>query len=67
MVFPDTDTAVAAFLSAGATTLAIRNSGQHAVEQTLNDALAPFGVEIDEIPATPQRIRAAIRNAEKTA
>jgi hypothetical protein len=29
--------------------------------------LSPFGVEIDEIPATPQRIRAAIRNAEKAA
>ena len=42
MVFPDTGTAVAAFLSAGATALAIRHSGQHAVEQTLNDALAPF-------------------------
>jgi SAM-dependent methyltransferase len=42
MVFPDTGTAVAAFLSAGATALAIRHSGQHAVEQALNDALAPF-------------------------
>jgi len=42
MVFPDTGTAVAAFLSAGATALAIRHSGQHAVEQTLDDALAPF-------------------------
>ncbi len=29
----------------------------------INDALAPFGVEIDEMPATPQRIRAALRNA----
>ena len=38
-----------------------------AVINAVNDALAPFGVEIDEIPATPQRIRAAIRNAEKTA
>jgi len=42
MVFPDTGTAVDAFLSAGATAIAIRHSGQHAVEQTLNDALAPF-------------------------
>ncbi len=38
-----------------------------AVINAVNDALSPFGVEIDEIPATPQRIRAAIRNAEKTA
>jgi len=34
-----------------------------AVINALNDALAPFGVEIDEIPATPQRIRALLRNA----
>jgi carbon-monoxide dehydrogenase large subunit len=33
----------------------------------INDALTPFGVEIDEIPATPQRIRAALRKAEKAA
>lgn len=38
-----------------------------AVINAVNDALSPFGVEIDEIPATPQRIRAALRNAEKTA
>ena len=36
-----------------------------AVINAVNDALSPFGVDIDEIPATPQRIRAAIRNAEK--
>ncbi|MGH8836618.1 MAG: class I SAM-dependent methyltransferase, partial [Actinomycetes bacterium] len=42
MVFPDTGAAVAAFLSAGATALAIRHSGQHAVEQALHEALAPF-------------------------
>jgi len=41
-VFPDTNAAVGAFLSAGATTLAIRHSGQHAVEKALDDALAPF-------------------------
>jgi len=29
----------------------------------INDALAPFGVTIDEMPATPQRIRAALRQA----
>jgi carbon-monoxide dehydrogenase large subunit len=34
-----------------------------AVLNAVNDALAPFGVEIDEVPATPQRIRAALRNA----
>lgn len=38
-----------------------------AVINAINDALSPFGVEIDEMPATPQRIRAAIRNAEKAA
>lgn len=37
-----------------------------AVVNAINDALAPFGVVIDEIPATPQRVRAALRNAEKT-
>jgi carbon-monoxide dehydrogenase large subunit len=34
-----------------------------AVVNAINDALSPFGVEIDEIPATPQRIRAALRAA----
>jgi carbon-monoxide dehydrogenase large subunit len=38
-----------------------------AVINAVNDALSPFEVEIDEIPATPQRIRAALRNAEKAA
>jgi carbon-monoxide dehydrogenase large subunit len=38
-----------------------------AVINAINDALSPFGVEINEMPATPQRIRAAIRNAEKAA
>jgi aerobic carbon-monoxide dehydrogenase large subunit len=32
-----------------------------AVINAVNDALSPFGVEIDEMPATPQRIRAALR------
>ena len=32
-----------------------------AVLNAINDALSPFGVSIDEIPATPQRIRAALR------
>ena len=32
-----------------------------AVLNAVNDALSPFGVAIDEIPATPQRIRAALR------
>jgi carbon-monoxide dehydrogenase large subunit len=36
------------------------------VINAINDALAPFGVVIDEMPATPQRIRAAIRKAEET-
>ena len=34
-----------------------------AVLNAVNDALSPFGVSIDEIPATPQRIRAALRAA----
>jgi carbon-monoxide dehydrogenase large subunit len=38
-----------------------------AVVNAINDALAPFDVAIDEIPATPQRIRAALRAAEKAA
>ena len=33
-----------------------------AVINAINDALTPFGVAIDEMPATPQRIRAALRN-----
>jgi len=38
-----------------------------AVVNAINDALSPFGVEIDEIPATPQGIRAALRAKEKAA
>ena len=33
----------------------------------INDALSPFGVSIDEMPATPQRIRAALRSSGKAA
>lgn len=36
-----------------------------AVMNAINDALKPFGVEIDEMPATPQRIRAALRAKER--
>jgi carbon-monoxide dehydrogenase large subunit len=36
-----------------------------AIINAVNDALAPFGVSIDEFPATPQRIRAALRAAAK--
>jgi carbon-monoxide dehydrogenase large subunit len=35
-----------------------------AVLNAVNDALAPFGVSIDEVPATPQRICAALRAAD---
>ena len=35
-----------------------------AVINAINDALSPFGVEIDEMPATPQRIRAALKKAK---
>jgi carbon-monoxide dehydrogenase large subunit len=38
-----------------------------AVINAVNDALSPFGVVIDEIPATPQRIRAALRAKEQAA
>jgi carbon-monoxide dehydrogenase large subunit len=36
-----------------------------AILNAINDALAPLGVSIDEIPATPQRIRAALRAAQR--
>jgi carbon-monoxide dehydrogenase large subunit len=38
-----------------------------AILNAINDALAPFNVQIDEIPATPQRIRAALRAKERAA
>jgi carbon-monoxide dehydrogenase large subunit len=38
-----------------------------AILNAINDALTPFNVQIDEIPATPQRIRAALRAKEKAA
>jgi aerobic carbon-monoxide dehydrogenase large subunit len=38
-----------------------------AVINAINDALSTFGVEIDEMPATPQRIRAALRHTERAA
>jgi carbon-monoxide dehydrogenase large subunit len=34
-----------------------------AILNAINDALAPFAVSIDALPATPQRIRAALRAA----
>jgi carbon-monoxide dehydrogenase large subunit len=36
-----------------------------AIINAINDALTPFGVEINEIPATPMRIRAALRAATR--
>jgi aerobic carbon-monoxide dehydrogenase large subunit len=36
-----------------------------AILNGINDALAPFGVAINEIPATPQRIRAALRQVRR--
>jgi aerobic carbon-monoxide dehydrogenase large subunit len=38
-----------------------------AILNAVNDALSSFGVSIDEIPATPQRIRAALRAARAAA
>jgi carbon-monoxide dehydrogenase large subunit len=34
-----------------------------AVVNAINDALSPLGISIDEFPATPQRIHAALRAA----
>ena len=36
-----------------------------AVVNAINDALSPFGVSIDEFPATPRRIREALRSARR--
>jgi carbon-monoxide dehydrogenase large subunit len=36
-----------------------------AILNAINDALSPFGVAINEIPATPARIRTALRQVEK--
>jgi aerobic carbon-monoxide dehydrogenase large subunit len=36
-----------------------------AVVNAINDALSPFGVSIDEFPATPRRIREALRSAHR--
>ena len=33
-----------------------------AILNAVNDALSPFGISIDEMPATPQRIRAALKS-----
>ncbi|MGH6725051.1 MAG: xanthine dehydrogenase family protein molybdopterin-binding subunit [Pseudolabrys sp.] len=38
-----------------------------ALINAINDALGPFGVSIDELPATPQRIRALLRAKENAA
>jgi hypothetical protein len=42
VVFPKVETAVRAFLSAGATALAVQHSGRRAVEQALTEALRPL-------------------------
>ena len=38
-----------------------------AVVNAIVDALAPFGIEFFEMPVTPERIRAALRGAQKGA
>ena len=38
-----------------------------AIANAITDALAPFGVEVDEIPATPARLRALLRGREAQA
>jgi carbon-monoxide dehydrogenase large subunit len=35
-----------------------------AILNAINDALSPFDVSIDEIPATPERVRAALRESD---
>jgi hypothetical protein len=42
IVFDDSDAAERAFVGAGPTQLAIRNSGEQAVAQAVRDALGPF-------------------------
>ena len=37
-----------------------------AIINAICDALAPFGIEINEFPATPERVRALIRRAAET-
>ncbi len=37
-----------------------------ALASAVEDALAPFGVEIDEVPMTPERVRARIRAAQES-
>ena len=49
VVFPDAAAAVRAFLSAGATALAIRHSGQPAVEKAVYDALGPFIGDLGQV------------------
>ena len=48
-VFADAAAAVEAFLSAGATELAVQHSGQPAVATALHDALTPFSGEGDQV------------------
>jgi hypothetical protein len=48
-VFADTAAAVEAFLSAGATALAVQHSGQSAVATALYDALTAFSGEGDQV------------------
>ena len=48
-VFTDAAAAVEAFLSAGATELAVQYSGQSTVATALYDALTPFAGEGDQV------------------
>ncbi|HEU4426576.1 MAG TPA: class I SAM-dependent methyltransferase [Pilimelia sp.] len=49
VVFPDAPTAVAAFLSAGATALALRHGDPPAVEKAVRDALDPFIGDLGQV------------------
>ena len=37
-----------------------------AVLNAISDALSPLGIEVDEMPATPSRVRELIRRAQPT-
>ncbi|HJP35443.1 MAG TPA: molybdopterin cofactor-binding domain-containing protein, partial [Gammaproteobacteria bacterium] len=43
-----------------------RMGAPSAVTQAVEDALRPLGVKIDELPITPNRLRALIRKAEES-
>jgi hypothetical protein len=59
IIFDDSEAAERAFVGAGPTALAIRNSGEQAVAEAVRDALAPF-VGKDGRVSLPASYRVAI-------